>query len=75
MALLDMVWSMMSFVELPKSFWGHAIDTVIYVLNRIYMRVMYIVWVLNTLEIESRSSGSLLGCALEIISFCIVFSL
>ncbi|KAL0402005.1 UNVERIFIED_CONTAM: hypothetical protein Slati_4230400 [Sesamum latifolium] len=31
--LLDMVWSMMSFTELPPSFWGHALETAVKLLN------------------------------------------
>jgi len=33
--LLDMVRSMMSLAELPKSFWGFALETAVYVLNRV----------------------------------------
>ena len=32
--LLDMVRSMMSLTELPISFWGHALETAAYTLNR-----------------------------------------
>ena len=32
--LLDMVRSMMSKAELPKSFWGYALETAIYLLNK-----------------------------------------
>ncbi|KAL0291283.1 UNVERIFIED_CONTAM: Copia protein [Sesamum radiatum] len=31
--LLDMVWSMMSFTELPPSFWGYALETAAKLLN------------------------------------------
>ena len=33
--LLDMVRSMMGKVDLPKSFWGYALKTVVYILNRV----------------------------------------
>ena len=33
-ALLDMVRSMMSLTELPLSFWGYALETVAFMLNR-----------------------------------------
>ena len=33
--LLDMVHSMMSDSELPKSFWGYALETVVYMLNKV----------------------------------------
>ena len=33
--LLDMVQSMMSLANLPKMFWGYALNTVIYTLNRV----------------------------------------
>ena len=33
--LLDMVRSMMSLTDLPKSFWGYALETAVYVLNRV----------------------------------------
>ena len=33
--LLDMVRSMMSNSELPKSFWGYALETVVYILNKV----------------------------------------
>jgi transposase InsO family protein len=33
--LLDMVHSMMSMSELPVSFWGYALETAIYLLNRV----------------------------------------
>ena len=33
--LLDMVRSMMSLADLPKSFWGYALETAVYVLNRV----------------------------------------
>ena len=31
--LLDMVRSMMSYSDLPNSFWGYAVQTVVYILN------------------------------------------
>ncbi|KAJ8499554.1 hypothetical protein OPV22_010106 [Ensete ventricosum] len=33
--LLDMVQSMMSFADLPISFWGYALETIAYLLNRV----------------------------------------
>ena len=33
--LLDMVRSMMSKAGLPKSFWGYALETAVYILNRV----------------------------------------
>ena len=33
--LLDMVRSMMGKADLPKSFWGYALDTTVYILNRV----------------------------------------
>ena len=33
--LLDMVKSMMGKADLPKSFWGYALETVVYILNRV----------------------------------------
>lgn len=30
-----MVRSMMSFTDLPSSFWGHALETAVYTINRI----------------------------------------
>ena len=33
--LLDMVRSMMSDSELPKSFWGYALETAVYLLNKV----------------------------------------
>ena len=33
--LLDMVRSMMSFVDIPTSFWGYALQTALHVLNRV----------------------------------------
>jgi len=32
---LDMVRSMMSHTELPLTFWGYALETAIYALNRV----------------------------------------
>ena len=32
--LLDMVWSMMSLTDLPLLFWGYALETVAFMLNR-----------------------------------------
>jgi len=32
--LLDMVWSMMSHTDLPPSFWGYALETSAFMLNR-----------------------------------------
>ena len=32
---MDMVRSMMSLVDLPKSFWGYALETAVYALNRV----------------------------------------
>ena len=34
-ALLDMVRSMMGKADLPKSFWGYALETATYILNRV----------------------------------------
>lgn len=33
--LLDMVRSMMSYLDLPISFWGYALDTALYILNHV----------------------------------------
>ena len=33
--LLDMVRYMMGKANLPKSFWGYALETVVYILNRV----------------------------------------
>jgi hypothetical protein len=33
MTLLDMIHSMMSKVELPRSFWGFALETAVFILN------------------------------------------
>ena len=33
--LLDMVRSMMSFSQLPDSFWGHALESAVYILNNV----------------------------------------
>ena len=33
--LLDMVRSMMSFAQLPNSFWGYAVETAAYILNMV----------------------------------------
>ena len=33
--LLDMVRTMMAFADLPKSFWGYALETAVYILNRV----------------------------------------
>ena len=33
--LLDMVRSMMGKADLPKSFWGYALENVVYILNRV----------------------------------------
>ena len=33
--LLDMVRSMMCFTNLPISFWGHALETAVYILNKV----------------------------------------
>ena len=33
--LLDMVWSMMSQSDLPLSFWGYALETATFTLNRV----------------------------------------
>ena len=33
--LLDMVRSMLSYSTLPISFWGYALETTIYILNRV----------------------------------------
>jgi len=33
--LLDMVQSMMSYIQLPDSFWGHTVETAIYILNNV----------------------------------------
>ena len=33
--LLDMVRSMMNLVGLPKSFWGYALETAVYLLNKV----------------------------------------
>ena len=33
-ALLDMVRTMMSLIDLPLSFWGYALETITFTLNR-----------------------------------------
>ena len=33
MTLMDMIRSMMSYSDLPVSFWGHGLETVVYILN------------------------------------------
>ena len=33
--MLDMVRSMMNLAGLPKSFWGYALDTAVYLLNKV----------------------------------------
>ena len=35
MTLMEMVRSMMSYSELPNSFWGYALETVVYILNMV----------------------------------------
>lgn len=43
-----MVWSMMSFVDLPISFWGYALETAAYLLNRVPTKLVvstrYEIW-------------------------------
>ena len=36
--LLDMVHSMMSYAQLPDSFWGHTVETAIYILNNVHSK-------------------------------------
>ena len=38
--LLDMVRSMMSYVSLSNSFWGHALETAQYILNSVPSKVI-----------------------------------
>ena len=46
--LLDMVRSMMSHTDLPTSFWGHALETATFTLNRIpsndVIKTPYTIW-------------------------------
>jgi hypothetical protein len=46
--LLDMVRSMMSQTDLPLSFWGYALETVVFTLNRVLSksieRTPYEIW-------------------------------
>ena len=46
--LLDMVWSMMGFVGLPISFWGYALESACYFLNRVssksIAKTLYEIW-------------------------------
>ena len=46
--LLDMVWSMMCFIKFFISFWGYALKTAAYILNRIPSKSMsstpYKIW-------------------------------
>ena len=43
-----MVWSMMCFTDLPISFWGYALETAGYILNRVPSKVVsstpYALW-------------------------------
>ena len=61
--LLDMVRSMMSLVDLPISFWGYALETAAYTLNRVPTKMVqktpYEVW---TEKRHSMSFMKIWGC-------------
>ena len=46
--LLEMVRSMMGKIDLPKSFWGYALETIFYILNRVPSKLVdvtpYEIW-------------------------------
>ena len=46
--LLDMVRSMMGKADLPKSLWGYALKTVVYILNKVTSNIVevtpYEIW-------------------------------
>ena len=46
--LLDMVRSMMGLADLPRSFWGYALQTAVYILNRVPSKsvdvTLYEIW-------------------------------
>ena len=50
--LLDMVRSMMGNADLPKSFWGYALETTIYILNKVPSKLVdvtpYEIWTNKT---------------------------
>ena len=54
--MLDMVWSMMSFIDLLISFWGYAIETTAYLLNIILTKLvvptLYEIWKWNKLNLK-----------------------
>ncbi|KAG8497104.1 hypothetical protein CXB51_008305 [Gossypium anomalum] len=61
--LLDMVRSMMSHADLPTSFWGHALETAIFTLNRVLsksvQKMPYEMW---TGKHPSMSFMKIWGC-------------
>ena len=38
--LLDMVKFMLSYLSLPISFWGYALETIVYLLNRVLSKLV-----------------------------------
>ena len=61
--LLDMVRSMMSHADLPSSFWGHALETVAFTLNRVPSKAVtktpYEIW---TRKSPKMSFMKIWGC-------------
>ena len=61
--MLDMVRSMMSHADLPMSFWGHALETAAYTLNRVPTKAVqktpYEIW---TEKRQSMSFMKIWGC-------------
>ena len=61
--LLDMVQSMMSQSDLPISFWGYALETAVFILNRVPTKAVgkttYEIW---TGIMSSLSSLKIWGC-------------
>ena len=47
--LLDMVRSMMGKADLPKSFWGYALESIVFILNRVISKsvdvIPYEIWI------------------------------
>jgi hypothetical protein len=63
MTLLDMVYSMMSKTDLPRSFWGFALETAIFMLNRVSSKsVEKIPYELWFERVSNASFIKILGC-------------
>lgn len=62
---LNMVWSMMSYTDMPVSFWGYALLTIVYLCNRIPSKSVtstpYEIWNGKELELSKNMGMSCNG--------------